>query len=103
MTEIPYTFGDEWDIYTEGSRVYLNQGAEEIATWTKIGVQSIYRGLDIEHKSNIGWYEIPATGIATINADTNNGKTVIYNLNGQRVNNAQKGIYIVNGRKVAIK
>ena len=28
---------------------------------------------------------------------------VIYNLNGQRVENAQKGIYIVNGKKVVIK
>ena len=27
----------------------------------------------------------------------------VYNLNGQRVNNAQKGLYIVNGRKVVIK
>ena len=27
----------------------------------------------------------------------------IYNLNGQRVNKAQKGIYIVNGKKVAVK
>lgn len=103
ITEIPYTLGDDRDIYAGGYRVYLNQDAEEIATWTKIGVQSIYRGLGVEHKSNIGWYEIPASGIATVNADVNDGKAVIYNLNGQRVNNAQKGIYIVNGRKVAIK
>ena len=29
--------------------------------------------------------------------------TTIYNLNGQRVQNAQKGLYIINGRKVVIK
>ena len=28
---------------------------------------------------------------------------VIYNLNGQRVDKAQKGLYIVNGKKVVIK
>ena len=27
----------------------------------------------------------------------------VYNLNGQKVQNAQKGLYIVNGRKVVIK
>ena len=27
----------------------------------------------------------------------------IYNLNGQKVSNAQKGIYIVNGKKVVLK
>jgi hypothetical protein len=42
------------------------------------------------------------TAISEINADaTENG--VIYNIAGQRVNKAQKGIYIVNGKKVAVK
>ena len=27
----------------------------------------------------------------------------IYNLNGQKVQNAQKGLYIVNGKKVVVK
>ena len=27
----------------------------------------------------------------------------IYNLNGQKVNMAQKGLYIVNGKKVIVK
>ncbi len=43
-----------------------------------------------------------ATGIDEINgAAVENG--AIYNLAGQRVNKAQKGIYIVNGKKVAVK
>ena len=32
-----------------------------------------------------------------------NKNAVIYNLNGQRVNKAQKGLYIVNGKKVILK
>jgi len=44
----------------------------------------------------------PAVGINLVNADDLNN-AVIYNLNGQRVMNAQKGMYIVNGRKVVIK
>jgi hypothetical protein len=31
------------------------------------------------------------------------GEQVIYNLSGQRVNKATKGLYIINGRKVVIK
>ncbi|MBR6962631.1 MAG: chitobiase/beta-hexosaminidase C-terminal domain-containing protein [Prevotella sp.] len=44
-----------------------------------------------------------ATGIKSIAADTENGNAIIYNLAGQRVSNAQKGIYIVNGKKVVIR
>ena len=53
MSEIPYGFTDEWDIYS--GTVYLNQGEEEISTWTKIGIQSIYYGGGECHKSNIAW------------------------------------------------
>lgn len=42
-----------------------------------------------------------ADGINNVEQDDINAK--IYNLNGQRVNNAQKGIYIKNGKKVIIK
>ena len=43
-----------------------------------------------------------STGIATIKAMQENG-TAVYNLNGQRINVAGKGLYIVNGRKVVVK
>ena len=42
------------------------------------------------------------TGINGIYAEKLNGAT-IYNLNGQRVKAAQKGLYIINGKKVVIK
>ncbi len=42
-----------------------------------------------------------ADAINGINADVENG--TVYNLAGQRVNKAQKGIYIVNGKKVLVK
>ena len=45
-----------------------------------------------------------ATGISQLeNGAINIENAAIYNLNGQRVNNAQKGIYIVNGKKIVIK
>lgn len=42
-----------------------------------------------------------ADGIATV--QTTQGDNRIFNLAGQRVNKAQKGIYIVNGKKVVLK
>ena len=53
MTEIPYTFTDDYDIFNNG--LYLNQ---DFSTWNKIGIQSIYRGGGEEHKSEIFWYTI---------------------------------------------
>lgn len=52
MSEIPYEFTDNWDVYN--SVLYLNQG-EELASWDKIGLQSIYYGGDEVNKSNIAW------------------------------------------------
>ena len=47
-------------------------------------------------------YDKLATGITSVAAETvNNGK--IYNLNGQRVVKAQKGLYIINGKKQVVK
>ena len=45
-----------------------------------------------------------ATGITTIlDAKELNNDGKVYNLNGQRVENAKKGLYIVNGKKVVVK
>ena len=105
LTEIPYTFTDNWDIYAGGSRIYLNQGAEEIQSWTKIGIQSIYYGADECHKSNIVWFDLTdywnAVGIKDINIAGQ--KAVIFDLQGRRVAQPAKGLYIVNGKKVVLK
>ena len=44
-----------------------------------------------------------ATGIARITVDGELQIEGVYNLNGQKVQNAKKGLYIVNGKKVVIK
>ena len=58
MTEIPYLFSDDYDIYNNG--LYLNQTEEEVRSWEKLGLQTIYRGLGEEHKSNIVWFDVKA-------------------------------------------
>ena len=52
-----------------------------------------------------GGHYNPVTGIETVKTaeETSLENAVIYNLNGQRVEKAQKGINIVNGKKVIIK
>ena len=51
------------------------------------------------------WYAGPKgpDAVQRIETDTNKDVKAIYNLAGQKVSKTQKGIYIVNGRKVAIK
>ena len=44
-----------------------------------------------------------ATSIQAINAAMERGEQVIYNLSGQRVNKASRGIYIINGKKAVMK
>ena len=44
-----------------------------------------------------------ATAIEAIDADTEAQNGAVYNLSGQRVQKAQRGLYIVNGKKVVIK
>jgi hypothetical protein len=56
MTEIPYNFSDQYDI--DNYQVFMNQGKEELKTWTRVGVQSIYRGGGEVNKSEIAWYDM---------------------------------------------
>lgn len=53
MTEIPYNFTDDYDIYNY--ELYLNMDFSE---WNKIGIQSIYRGGGEEKTSEISWFKI---------------------------------------------
>ena len=60
-----------------------------------------------------GWYLLPISkdaivasssdGIQKVNTDINAENMVIYNLQGVRMNQLQKGINIVNGRKVVVR
>ncbi len=66
MTEIPYDFTDDWDIYDYA-------GDKEVSFYFTIaqlvGVQSIYRGAGEEHKSNIVVYYVNTGESATIAVD----------------------------------
>ena len=51
---------------------------------------------------SFGNWDNEATGIESINANVDDNDN-LYNLQGQRVNNAGKGIYIKNGKKIFVK
>ena len=101
-TEVPYSFNyNTWD----GSHsIYFQDGVEECGTWTKVGIQSIYYGAGECNKSAVVWIENPnTTGISDIVTDIKAEKAVIFNIAGQRLDTLQKGLNIINGRKVVIK
>ena len=95
---------DGSDIYIQGLAYYFKDNVEECAKWTKVGIQSIYYGGDECNKSAIAWIVNPnASGISNIWADGGADKAVIYNMAGQRMAAPQKGLNIINGRKVIVK
>ena len=100
MSVIPYSFSDMTDILRGGEKVYLFQG-KELKTWNNIGVKCIYTGGGVTNETPIVWEDGTTTGIS--NVKTNVDKAAIYNMNGQRVHVAKKGLYIINGRKVVVK
>ena len=61
LEEVPYTYGDDWDIYVRGnlrSIYYFVVGPEAY------GVQAIYRGGGEEHRSEIAWASVSTLGAA---------------------------------------
>ena len=96
----------EWTKNAETDVIYGVTAAGKIA---KAGANASMKGfrayfdLPAGATARLAIYD-DATGITTIldaKELSNDGK--IYNLNGQRVENARKGLYIVNGKKVVVK
>lgn len=89
LTELPWSYSDEYDIYS----------ADQVKTiytfftdYTKLGVQSIYRGAGEEHLSDIIWYNNP-TGISGISARKAQ-RVEYYDLQGRRVSPSYRGVVI---------
>lgn len=76
------------------NRAYLNlAGVGLYNPYEAESTRAIFFGLDGTVKDEWG----TPTGIESVETTTD---STIYNLQGQRVNRAQKGVYVVNGRKV---
>ena len=75
--------------------------------------KSVTITLEVEGKTNYQWaslcditllskQDVP-TGITNVGGENANAAKDIYNLQGQKVGKAQKGVFIVNGKKVVVK
>ena len=59
METIPYNFTDDWDIGKAGWQVYLND--DNVTSWDKVGVKSIYTGGGETRESEMFWYDLTQT------------------------------------------
>ncbi len=91
---------------SENSTAYIVSGNKLYNVASKVTIKP-YRGYFTVETSgeakafNLVFDELP-TAIQSVETDNMKDAT-IFNLAGQRVNKAQKGIYIVNGKKVLVK
>ena len=68
VVEVPYNH-DGYDIYNGGEVIYLEDELEELASWTNVGIQSIYYGAGERRESEIQWAYV---------LDENEGYAAIY-------------------------
>jgi hypothetical protein len=94
------------DVVADGTQYVLADGAEGIGFYQVKAGSTIAAGkgyLEISAANGVkGFYGFEsgdATGISDIDANVD-ANAVIYNLSGQRIQKAQKGINIVNGKKL---
>lgn len=126
LTTITLTYKNN-EIATGNGKIYINKDGQEIAqvdadldfnnyNVATVAVNATEKGVytivipegyftdengDAIEGVTLTYYVGVASGIQNINATIANG--TVYNLNGVKVNKATKGIFIVNGKKVANK
>ena len=94
---VPQTGNNSWDTYKPIS----NNTLKELKEGKQIIRISIFgANCDID---KIELKCVEPTAINEINADSSNGKTAIYNISGQRVDDNYKGVIIINGKKMLKK
>lgn len=95
VVEVPYTH-NEYDVYTGGEVIYLEDDLDELNSWTKVGIQSIYYGLGERRVSSIVWSDgttdtDTTVGIKSVANDTD---ARFFDLQGRAINGTQKGLII---------
>jgi len=98
-------------VSVENRNITLKQGETEIAVYNQFNVD--LEGLEVgekytiegmgsvyKDKKQLNLISFVNTSAGISNVKTDAVKKAIYNLQGQRVNNAVKGLFIVNGKKV---
>lgn len=91
-----------YDNYTEKTGLGFYWGAAEGGAFTvKPGLA--YLAVPEEQAANVKGFSFDGTQTGINGVEATTAKGAIYNLNGQRVEKAQRGIYIQNGKKFIVK
>ena len=99
VTEIPCRY-EGYDFHSNLVYFYrTNADGFEPFFKERIGMQVYYTVDGVRNQTNIVWYDNP-DGINEIKADQSDNDDKIYNLAGQRLGKMQKGVNIINGKKV---
>ena len=93
----PLAIIPEGDYFIGNGALYKSKGATSMKAF-----RAYIRTKTPEAKINL-FIDGVSTSISEINGAAKNENAAIYNIAGQRVNKTQKGIYIVNGKKVLVK
>ena len=93
MTQVPYNYTDTYDIDKAGKQVYLY--ADDLETWSAIGVKSIYTVGEVVNESDEFWFMLSFDPTA-IN-DVHMAQTLstrYFDLQGREVSSAATGVLI---------
>lgn len=91
-----------YDNYTEKTGLGFYWGAENGGAYTvKPGLA--YLAVPEAQAANVKGFRFDGTQTSINGVEATTAKGAIYNLNGQRVEKAQRGIYIQNGKKFIVK
>ena len=95
VTEMAYDFQAMPDF--SNHLVYFEKlGESELLSWTRLGLQTIYRGNGVEHRSEITWVDLAGTWTAGIQDVQAAGSVVKaeYDLQGRRTDGNARGLVI---------
>ena len=90
-----------WDLYELPAEGNQNWRFATGSDYPAGKYQLVFTANTANHTLDLKVTDMATVGISSIAAEAQKGN--IYNLNGQRVMNAQKGLYIMNGKKVVLK
>lgn len=99
MTDVPYEFADNYDIYVDGA---LHTVYYYFTGFSTVGVQEVYRCDGKEYKSNLVTYDVDENGTLTgishaaVSGESEAGVAgVSYSdISGRRVSNPTSGLYL---------